>query len=126
MFGIGWTEAIFIAIIVLLFVGPRHLPGLLRKMGRVVGELKNASRELRNQLDLETADLESPGRIARDLKREALDLVQSPYEEARRMDEQLRRELRDAARLEPPAPSESEGDGPGSGGGGDAPPGAGA
>ena len=106
MFGIGWTEAIFIAIIALLFVGPQHLPGLLRKLGRVVAELKNASRELRNQLDLETADLESPARVARDLKRDALDLVQSPYEEARRMDQELKRELREATSLDDLAPGD--------------------
>jgi sec-independent protein translocase protein TatB len=113
VFGIGWTEAVFIAIIVLLFVGPKHLPGMLRKAGNLVGELKKASRELQNQLDLETRDLGSAGgttldlrREARDLKRAALDLAQSPYEEARRMDEDLRRSLREAAALDAPKAAE--------------------
>ena len=114
MFGIGWTEAVFIAIIVMLFVGPKHLPGMLRKFGRLVGELKTASRELQNQLDLETRDLGSAGGIAsdlgreaRDLKREALDLAKSPYEEARRMDEDLKRSLREAASLDSDGKSDS-------------------
>lgn len=96
MFGIGWTEAIFIALIVLLFVGPKHMPGLLRKLGRVTAELRAASRELRNQIEIED-EIESPSQVMRDLERDARDAVGSPYEEARRMDEELRRDLESAA-----------------------------
>ena len=59
MFGIGWTEAIFIVLILLVFVGPKHLPGMMRKLGRIVSELQSASRELRTQIDLETRDRKS-------------------------------------------------------------------
>jgi sec-independent protein translocase protein TatB len=110
VFGIGWTEAVFIAIIVLLFVGPKHLPGMMRKVGKLVGDLKSASRELQNQLDLETRDIRASGGIVSDLKRETLDLVKSPYEEARRMDEKIRRDLREAAGDDAPAQPEATGD----------------
>lgn len=119
MFGIGWTEAVLIAIIMLLFVGPKHLPGMLRKAGKVVGDLKNASRELQNQLELETREIRASGGVVGELRREALDLVQSPYEEARRMDEELERDVREAARLDTPAEPDDEGRGPGDGSGGE-------
>ncbi|MFO8070285.1 MAG: twin-arginine translocase TatA/TatE family subunit [Polyangia bacterium] len=96
MFGIGWTEAIFIALIVLLFVGPKHMPGLFRKLGRFTAELRAASRELRNQIELED-EIQSPSQVMRDLERDAREAVGSPYEEARRMDEELRRDLESAA-----------------------------
>ena len=110
MFGIGWTEAIFIVLILLVFVGPKHLPGMMRKLGRIVSELQSASRELRTQIDLETRDIEDPRDIARDLKDTALDAIRSPYEEAREMDEKLRRELREAASEDALARAEGEAD----------------
>ena len=97
MFGIGWTEFIVIALILLVFVGPKHLPGLLRKLGRITAELRSASRELRNQINIEVDDLESPAQIARDVKQAAIDSVNAEYEGVREADAELRRELEQLA-----------------------------
>lgn len=93
MFGIGWTEFILIAVIALLFVGPKHLPEMMQKLGRIVAELKSASRELREQLEVETQDIESPKNIVRDLGRELQKDLPSPYAEAERADRRLRAAL---------------------------------
>lgn len=98
MFGIGWTEFIVIAIIALLFVGPKHLPEMMQKLGRIVAELKSASRELREQLEAETRDIESPKDIVRDLGRELQKDLPSPYAEAERADRRLRAALDSAVR----------------------------
>ena len=86
MFGIGWTEFVVIAFVLLIVVGPKHLPGVLKKTGMIINELKNASRELREQVSEEVRDLEksvgpipSPKSYMADLGRELADAVESPY-----------------------------------------------
>jgi Tat protein translocase TatB subunit len=64
VFGIGWTEFIVIALVLLIFVGPRQLPVVLRKAGQIIGDLKGASRDLKTQLDNEIRDIEDDLRKA--------------------------------------------------------------
>lgn len=97
MFGIGWTEFILIAVVLLIIVGPKHLPALFRKLGRITAEFRSASRELRNQIELEAEDLQSPREIARELERDVLRKVNEPYAELAEQDRQLRRDLERAA-----------------------------
>lgn len=49
MFGIGVPELILIAIVALVVVGPRNLPGTLRAVGAAIREFRKVSRELREQ-----------------------------------------------------------------------------
>ena len=67
MLGIGWTEFILIAVVLLIIVGPKHLPAMFRKLGKITAEFRAASRELRNQIALEDEELESPREIMRAL-----------------------------------------------------------
>ena len=97
MFGIGWTEFVLVALVVLIFVGPKHLPDMLKKFGRIVGELRSASRELRNQLDIELNDLESPSKIMRDVARDVAATIPSPYDAIHKAEEDLKRETQDIA-----------------------------
>ena len=89
MFDIGWTEFILIALVILIFVGPKHLPEMMRRVGRVLAEIRAASRDLRNQIEVEGLDLESPSKIARDIVEDAV----SPYDEVRKAEKEARREL---------------------------------
>lgn len=100
MFGIGWTEFVVIALVLLIFVGPKQLPSLLQKVGRVIGELKSASRDLRNQVAEEVRDLQddigdikSPKNIVKNVVDDLTYDVRSPYDEARRTKEELRGEI---------------------------------
>lgn len=81
MFDIGGPELIVIAIFILIFAGPKHLPEMMRKLGRLTAELRNAGRELRAQLENETADLETPAEIGRQIRRELTDELDKPYSE---------------------------------------------
>ncbi|MEC7519973.1 MAG: twin-arginine translocase TatA/TatE family subunit [Myxococcota bacterium] len=47
MFGIGGTELVVIAIVLLIAVGPTRLPGLLKAVVRAYREFRRATRELR-------------------------------------------------------------------------------
>lgn len=94
MFGIGWTEVVLIALVVMLCVGPKEIPALMRKVGRLATELKTASRDLKAQIELEVRDLEkealagdekdapSPVKVLEDAGRDLVRDVTSPYGEA--------------------------------------------
>ncbi|RMF13481.1 MAG: twin-arginine translocase subunit TatB [Candidatus Dadabacteria bacterium] len=51
MFGIGWAEFLFIAVIGLLVLGPEKLPEIARQMGKWMRELRRISAELRREFD---------------------------------------------------------------------------
>jgi sec-independent protein translocase protein TatB len=98
VFGIGWTEFIVIAFVLLIFVGPRQLPAMFRKLGQVIGELKSASQELRNQVSNEVRDLEadlresvSPDELIHNIRDDMSFEGDSPYDAARRGEAALKR-----------------------------------
>ena len=49
MFGIGPEELMLVAILALLVLGPERLPKVMRDMGRIVGDLRRTSDELRTE-----------------------------------------------------------------------------
>lgn len=49
MFGIGPEELVLVAVLALLVLGPERLPKVMRDMGRVVGDLRKTSDELRDE-----------------------------------------------------------------------------
>ena len=98
MFGIGWTEVIIIALVLLIFVGPKNLPPLFHKAGTLMREFKSASRELRNQLDIEVRDLDSPRELVRDIGKDLFKEVSDPYEEIKAEERKLKQELLEAER----------------------------
>ena len=54
MFGpIGFPEMLIIAVVALIFFGPRKLPELGRSLGKSLSEFKRASNELRSTLEEE-------------------------------------------------------------------------
>lgn len=51
MFDIGWSELLILAIVTLLFVGPKDLPVFLRTIGRFTGAIRKQAGEFRAQFD---------------------------------------------------------------------------
>jgi Tat protein translocase TatB subunit len=49
MFGIGPEEVVLILIIALIVLGPERMPKVARDIGRVVGDLRRTSDELREE-----------------------------------------------------------------------------
>ncbi len=49
MFGLGFGEMVVLGVVLLVVVGPRELPTLLRTVGGWVTKLRHMSRELRDQ-----------------------------------------------------------------------------
>ena len=93
MLGIGWTEFILIAVVLLIIVGPKHLPAMFRKLGKITAEFRAASRELRNQIELEGEEIESPREIMRDLERDVLRTVKQPYAELEEQEREIRKDI---------------------------------
>lgn len=49
MFGIGFSEMVLIAIVLIIAVGPNKLPTMLKAIGKAMREFRRATRELRAQ-----------------------------------------------------------------------------
>jgi len=54
MLGIGMPEMILIAVIALIVIGPDKLPGLAKTLGRMFGELKEATNEFKETMEVES------------------------------------------------------------------------
>ena len=57
MFDIGWSEFLFLAVLVLIVVGPQELPGLMRRLGQISSAIRNAAFQF--QLNLKALDGEN-------------------------------------------------------------------
>jgi len=60
MLDVGWTEILVIAIVLIIVVGPKDLPQMLRTFGRMVAKMRGMASDFRQQFDeaLREADLE--------------------------------------------------------------------
>jgi Tat protein translocase TatB subunit len=54
MLGIGMPELIVIAVIALIVIGPEKLPDLAKTLGRIFGELKKATNEFKETMEVES------------------------------------------------------------------------
>ena len=71
MFDIGWTEMLVIAIVLIVVVGPKDLPRMLRTFGRMTGKLSSMAGEFRKQFDeaLKEAELEDVKKTISDARK---------------------------------------------------------
>jgi len=49
--GVGGFEYLFIAILIIIFVGPKDLPSVIRTFGKYFGKLKNFTREFKSSIN---------------------------------------------------------------------------
>jgi sec-independent protein translocase protein TatB len=62
MFDISWSELLLIAVVALVFIGPKELPGVLRTVGQWTGKIRRMASEFQDQFreairEAEVADL---------------------------------------------------------------------
>ena len=68
MFDLGWQEFFVIGTVTLIVVGPKDLPKLLNKAGKVFGKIKQVSREFYDQIN-ETAEMEEINNLKNDFSK---------------------------------------------------------
>jgi len=75
MFGIGFSEMMIIGVVLLLAVGPRQLPALMKTVGKTIREVRRAAEDLRKSTGIDELmrdeDLRNPLRD--------IDLDKPPY-----------------------------------------------
>ncbi|MCF6322362.1 MAG: Sec-independent protein translocase protein TatB [Rhizobiaceae bacterium] len=49
MFDIGWTEMLVVAVVMILVVGPKDLPGMLRTIGKSIGNMRRMASDFQRQ-----------------------------------------------------------------------------
>jgi sec-independent protein translocase protein TatB len=60
MFGIGTSEILIILLIALLVLGPGEIPKIARTLGRGMREIERAKNELKNSIQFELDEEETP------------------------------------------------------------------
>tara|TARA_Y100001970_G_C13712008_1_gene592383 strand:+ start:118 stop:486 length:369 start_codon:yes stop_codon:yes gene_type:complete len=82
MFSFGWSEIALTFIVVVIIVGPKEIPNLLRQIGRFSKSIKKISREFKNSLNEITEEKE-----IKDVKKTLSDITKITDDAADLVDE---------------------------------------
>ena len=71
MFEIGWVELLAVAVVLIVVVGPKDLPGMLRTFGRTTTQLRRMAGDFRRQFDdaLREAEIDELRKTAGDIRK---------------------------------------------------------
>ena len=83
MFDIGWSELLVIAVVALIAIGPKELPGVLRSVGHWMGKIRRMASEFQSQFQeaMREAEMEDLKKHADDLNNAARSLSK-PFDPA--------------------------------------------
>ena len=88
--GVGGVEYLVIAALIIIFVGPKDLPGVLRTFGRWWGKIKNFSREFKasvNDIAAETGIDEIKESVEKNKPKKFTDEMRDSINESIKADE---------------------------------------
>ena len=54
MLGLGWTEMLVIGVVALIFIGPKDLPVVMGRIGKIVGQVQRMGREFQREINKTT------------------------------------------------------------------------
>lgn len=69
MFDIGWTELVVVAVVMILVVGPKDLPRMLRTFGQTMGKVRRMANEFQSTFNDALREAEQQADIS-DMKRQ--------------------------------------------------------
>ena len=85
MFSFGWSEIALVVVIIIIVVGPKEIPNLLKQLGSFSKSLKKISREFKNSLNnlADEGDLKDVKKSISDIKnlKDNLDIKKELKEE---------------------------------------------
>jgi sec-independent protein translocase protein TatB len=93
MFDIGWSELLVIAVVALIAIGPKELPGALRALGHWMGKIRRMAGEFQSQFQEAMREAEMA-----DIKKQ-VDSLTSGFDPI----EATRREIESAIDAKPPS-----------------------
>ena len=70
MFSFGWSEIALIVVVVIIVIGPKEIPNLLKQLGNFSKSLRKISREFKNSLNeiAEESDIKDVSKSISDIK----------------------------------------------------------
>lgn len=110
MFDIGWSEILVIAIVMVVVVGPKDLPRMLRAFGRATTKLRAQANEFRRNFDEALKEAELDG--VRDVLNEARSLdptrdIKKALNPVKAIGEEIRSSLQNATSVTQATTSET-------------------
>ncbi|MCA0257778.1 MAG: Sec-independent protein translocase protein TatB [Proteobacteria bacterium] len=110
MLDIGWTEIMVIAIVMIVVVGPKDLPPMLRAFGKMTANLRRMAGDFRHQFDeaLREADMDDVRKTIADAKSlNPGSAIRDALNPLRQMGEEIRSDLQKVTVPATPAASAS-------------------
>ncbi|MBD9372156.1 twin-arginine translocase subunit TatB [Rhizobium sp. ARZ01] len=102
MLEVGWTEILVIAIVLIIVVGPKDLPQMLRTFGRMVTKLRGMAGEFRQQFDeaLREADLDDVRKTISDAQSlNPMNAIRDAVNPLRQMGDDIKSDLKKATSI---------------------------
>lgn len=106
MLDIGWTELVVIAIVLIVVVGPKDLPPMLRAFGRMTAKMRGMASDFRQQFDeaLREADLDEVRKTISDAQSlNPANALRDAINPLRQMGNDIKADLQKAATPDQPA-----------------------
>jgi sec-independent protein translocase protein TatB len=88
-FGIGYTELVVIALVAIIVIGPKDLPGVLRGLGRMTTKMRSMAREFQGHMDaaMKEAGLDEVKKEIQTIKNPLSSVKESISSELKKQDE---------------------------------------
>ena len=105
MFDIGWAELMVVAVILIVVVGPKDLPRMLRTFGRVTSQMRSMASDFRKQFDeaLKDAELDEVRKTASDMRKlDPRQQMRDALNPMRQIGDEIRSSLNSATEAPPP------------------------
>ncbi|SMF66388.1 sec-independent protein translocase protein TatB [Xaviernesmea oryzae] len=111
MFDIGWTELLVIAIVLIVVVGPKDLPPMLRAFGKMTANLRKMAGDFRTQFDeaLRESELDDVRKTISDAQRlNPTNALRDAINPLRQMGQEIKADLQKATQVPTPAVAQAD------------------
>lgn len=108
MFEVGWSELLVIGIVLIVVVGPKDLPRMLRTFGKATSQMRRMAGDFRRQFDeaLREAELDEVRDTVRDINRiDPRSHIREALNPIRAVGDEIRSSLRAATKAPDPRPA---------------------
>ena len=106
MFDIGWTELLVIAVVLIVVVGPKDLPPMLRAFGKMTQRARKVAGDFRAQFDeaLREAELDDVRQTISDTQKlNPVNSLREAMNPLRQMGNEIKADLQNSTKVDNPA-----------------------